>query len=206
MTLLHLLRHGRHTVQGLVMVGRAPDIHLAPEGRTEAERAAEWLARTGLDVLYCSPMERARETAEPVARRTGLETRILEAATEVDYGDWTGFTLDDLNADPRWSAWNRVRGFGRAPGGETLAEVQARGVGLVAEIRERHPDQRVALVSHGDTIKGILAQALGIPLEFFLRLEVSPGSISSVEFFHSDLRVLRVNFLPEPLVSSRTAG
>jgi probable phosphoglycerate mutase len=91
-----------------------------------------------------------------------------------------------------------VRGFARAPNGETLAEVQARAVGLVVALRERHPEQRIALVSHGDTIKSVLAQALGIPLEFFLRLEVSPASISSIEFFPSDLRVLRVNFLPEP--------
>lgn len=198
MTLLHLVRHGRHTIQGLVMVGRAADIHLAPEGRAEAERAAEWLARSGLDALYCSPLERARETAEPIARLTGLEPEIVDAATEVDYGEWTGFTLEQLQPDPLWRAWNQVRGFARAPNGETLAEVQARAVGLVVALRERHPEQRVALVSHGDTIKSVLAQALGIPLEFFLRLGVSPGSISSIQFFPSDLRVLRVNFLPEP--------
>ena len=179
------------------MVGRAPGIGLAPEGRREAELAAEWLMRASLAALYSSPMERARETAEPVVRRTGLKPRILEDATEVDYGEWTGLSLEELEPDPRWRAWNSVRGFGRAPGGETLAEVQARGIGVVDRIRQRHPEESVALVSHGDTIKGILAQCLGIPLEFFLRLEISPGSISTVEFFPDHLRVLRVNLLPE---------
>lgn len=197
MTQLHLVRHGTHTLQGRIMVGRTAGVHLSPEGKAEVERAAAWLARAGLDALYSSPLERARETARHITDRTGLAAEIASAATEVDYGDWTGFSWEQLQGDPRFADWNRLRSVARAPGGEMLAEVQARGAALTQELYARHPDATIALVSHGDTIKAILAQCLGIPLEFFFRLEISPGSISTVELRPSVLRVLRINLMAE---------
>jgi probable phosphoglycerate mutase len=115
---------------------------------------------------------------------------------EVDFGQWTGTTFEALRADAAWPDWNAARGVARPPGGETLVEVQARLRRFVEQIVARHPDQCVAAVSHGDPIKSILAEALGMPLDNLDRLEISPASISVLIAGEWGMRVFSVNEAP----------
>src|SRR5205085_7622986 len=123
--------------------------------------------------IYSGPIDRARETAAPLAERLGLAVHVRDALTELDVGEWQGKPLADLDADPRWAAWNRARSLTRAPGGEMMCAAQARMVGELFRLGELHPDQCVAIVSHGDPIRSALCYFLGISLDHALRFEIS---------------------------------
>src|SRR5690606_11998680 len=115
--------------------------------------------------VYSSPLERCRETAELVAKAVGCDVVVDERLLEVDYGEWTGATFEDLKSDARWAAWNYARGVSRAPGGESLLEVQSRMRAFLDAAVRRHAEARIVAVSHGDPIKALLAHALGAPLD-----------------------------------------
>lgn len=197
MTLLHLVRHGQHVLQGRVMVGRTPGIHLSELGRAQAERAAQWLAGQSIAAIYASPLERAQETAAAIASRTGLAVETVDDATEVDFGEWTGMTVEALRAHPTWPGDSARQGVTFGPGGEPPAAVQARCVRLVETLLARHPDEPIVLVGHGDPLLSILAHWLGLPLDRIGHIEVSPGSISTIAIGRNRHRVMRVNLLPE---------
>jgi probable phosphoglycerate mutase len=192
-TTIFFLRHGSHDRLGRILCGRMEAVGLSEHGREEARAAARRLADEGVAALYCSPVQRTRETAELVAERLGLAVEIAEDLTEIDYGEWTGASFEALRADPRWQDWNCARGVTRAPGGESLLEVQARVRRFVETAMLRHPEQRIAAVSHGDPIKSILAHATGMPLDNLNRLEISPASISVLAAGTWGMRVLSVN-------------
>ncbi len=197
MTLLHLVRHGQHSLQGKVLVGRSPGIHLSAQGRAEAARAADWLARQEIAAIYCSPLERARETADAIARRTSLPVEVVEDAVEVEFGEWTGLTVEALRAHPSWPGEAARQGVTFGPGGEPPQAVQARCVALAEALHARHPGEAVVLVGHGDPILSVLAHVLGMPLDRIGHLEVRTGSISTVAFEARRHRVMRVNLTPE---------
>ena len=158
-----------------------------------AAAVAERLAPEGISALYCSPLERTRETAAPIAARLGLEPQVREEAIEVDYGEWTNRTIDELRPLDLWQRYNAARSITRIPNGETVVEVQARMVNLLEELRLVHSNDRIALVSHGDPIRTAIAFYLGVPLDLLQRLEVSPGSISVLEFSDWGARLIRLN-------------
>jgi probable phosphoglycerate mutase len=192
-TTIFFLRHGSHDRLEHVLCGRMPGVTLSQRGREEARAAGVRLAGESLAALYASPMTRTRETAELAAEALGLPVRIADELMEIDYGEWTGATFEALKSDPRWRAWNAARGVSRAPGGESLLEVQARVRSFVDRARLAHPDQRIAAVSHGDPIKSILAHATGMPLDNLGRLEISPASLSVLEAGDWGMRVFSVN-------------
>ncbi len=201
MTNFFLIRHGETGVIGKAIVGRSPGFHLTPEGHTQAASMAESLAREKIDLICSSPMERTRETAEPLARRLNRTIEIAQELNEVEFGDWTGGTLDRLETQPRWRRFNAYRSGTRPPGGESMLEVQLRIVGLMQRLCEEHPDRGVALVSHGDVIRAALMHFLGMPIDLFLRLEVSPASVSNVAVTEWGPKVLYINrteYLPVP--------
>jgi probable phosphoglycerate mutase len=138
-------------------------------------------------------MERTRETAEALSRAIDRPVVCDDDLLEVDYGDWAGARFEALAGDPRWARWNRERGEARAPGGETLAEVQARMRRFVDRARERHPDQRIAAVSHGDPIRLILVHGVGAPLPAIDRLEVGPASVSILIAGDWGMKVFSIN-------------
>jgi probable phosphoglycerate mutase len=138
-------------------------------------------------------LERARETAEPIAARLGIQPELNEALTEIDYGNWSGMAFDALEADARWGAWNRAKAVQRPPGGESLLEVQCRAVSCIARITEKHPATGAVLVSHCDVIKAILAYYLGLAIEGISRFEIGPASISTISVDDWGARVLGVN-------------
>ena len=193
MTIFHLLRHGEHAVQGRICAGRMPGVFLSERGRAEAEAAARRLTEHGIAAIYASPLERARETADIVGRRLSLPVTILDDLAELDFGEWTGLTFDEVRKHPRWPEWASHRSISCIPGGETMREVQRRVVEALIEMRSQHPDDHVVVVSHGDVIRAALVFALGMPLDFYGRIEVATASLSTVRIDAAGIRVIAVN-------------
>lgn len=192
MTIFHLVRHAQHDRLGRGLAGRE-DVPLSPAGLAQAERLADRLERERPDILQSSPMLRTRQTAEPLARRLGAAVETACAVQEIDFGAWTGRSFEELGRDPAWHRWNAVRSAARAPGGEAMFEVQSRFVAHLMALHAERPDARIALFSHGDPIRAVLAHWLGAPLDLFLRIEVSPASVSTILLDAGGPRVLRIN-------------
>jgi len=177
-TTFFLVRHAAHDRLGRVLCGRMPGVTLGDEGRAQAAALAERLVGEGLTGLYASPLERAQETAAPLADRTGLRLETLPALNEIDVGAWAGQDFDALHGDPAWTGWNRARHVTRPPGGETALEAQVRALRGLEDLRRRHGEARLALVSHADVIKLVIAHALGLGADAMHRFEVGPASVS----------------------------
>jgi probable phosphomutase (TIGR03848 family) len=181
-----LARHGRTTANATGMLaGRSRGVHLDDRGKEQARAAAERLADLTLAAVVTSPMERCRETAALLApgSRVVAERRL----TECDYGDWTGRALKDLAKEPLWRTVQAHPAGAIFPGGEAMAQMSRRGVSAVREwdarLAEEHgPDAVWLAVSHGDVIKAILADALGMHLDSFQRIVVDPASLSVVRY------------------------
>jgi probable phosphoglycerate mutase len=195
-TTVFLVRHGSHDRLGRILCGRMNGVSLSERGREEARAAARRLAAEELAAVYSSPLERTQETAELVAEAAGLPVEIAPDLTEIDFGAWTGSEFAALADDPGWMRWNATRTRARAPGGETLPEVQTRLVRWLDEACRRHPAERIAAVSHGDPIKTLLAHAIGLPLGNLDRLEISPASVSVLLAGDWGMRVASVNEVP----------
>ena len=193
MTTFHLLRHGEHAVQGKICAGRMPGVSLSERGRAEAERAAQHLAGVGIAAIYASPLERAQETAGIVSRRLDLPVTVLDDLSELDFGEWTGLTFDEVRRHPLWPEWASHRSLSCIPGGETMRAVQRRVVEALMEMRSQHADDHVVVVSHGDVIRAALVFALGMPLDFYARIEVATASLSTMRIDANGIRVIAVN-------------
>ncbi|HEV7990604.1 MAG TPA: histidine phosphatase family protein [Gemmatimonadaceae bacterium] len=198
MTTFLLIRHALCDPVGHYLAGRLPDISLNEAGRSQAAALASRLSTISLDAIYSSPMERARETADAIAVGRSTPVELTDELIELDFAEWTGHTFPALDADERWRRFNNFRSMGRAASGELMLSVQARAVALVERLRAERPKGRVALVSHGDVIKGLVAHVAGIPLDLFLRIDVHPASVSIVEVTEHSLAVRCLNVV-EPL-------
>lgn len=178
---LYLVRHAAHEDLGRRLTGRAAGGSLTPEGQGQAEALARRLRGIGLSEVRTSPRLRARMTAEAVSRASGAPLVEEPALDEIDFGDWTGATFADLDGRPDWDKWNRARATARAPNGEGMMDVADRAWTHAAEVAARRPGQRVALVSHCDVIRALVATCLGLSLDNLLRFEVAPASVSRIE-------------------------
>lgn len=196
MTTYHLIRHAEKDSPPEQITARAPGVHLTAAGLEQAEWLARQLESAPLVAIYSSPLERARETAEPLARRRGLYVRTESAFHELDFGAWTGRTFHELAADPQWQRFNRCRGTTAIPGGETYLDVQARFVNEMLRIHRQHPDGTVAIFSHADPIRAALAYFAGAPPDPFDRFEVGLASISTVTIDAFRSQVVRVGAGP----------
>jgi probable phosphomutase (TIGR03848 family) len=197
-----LVRHGQTPTTGRVLPGRAPGLHLSDDGRRQAEAAATRIARVErVAAVYASPLERARETALPIARARGLAVRIERGLLELDVGRWTGSRLDRLSKRPEWTTVQRYPSGFRFPEGESFFEMQARMTAALARMVERHRGGIVVAVSHADPIKAALAHALGMHLDLFQRLAIAPGSITTIVYGASGPTVLGMNTLGEAAAS-----
>jgi probable phosphoglycerate mutase len=193
MTKFFLIRHGANDFVGKSIAGRMPAVHLNAEGRGQSERLAEKLSRESIKKIFSSPLERTLETAEPLAKKLGLEIQLADALLEIDFGDWTGKTLDELAPIPLWQKWNSFRSATRIPGGEMIVEVQSRMVAQIEKLRREFPEGALAIFSHGDPIRSVLTHFLGMPLDFFARIEISPASVSTLALDDSGAHVLGLN-------------
>jgi broad specificity phosphatase PhoE len=195
-TLFHLVRHGEHLLQSRLAAGRTPGIGLSPKGRAEAAAVAERLAGERIDAIYASPLDRARETAEIIGGRLDLPVALREDVIELDFGEWTGLTFDQVRADRRWELWRGCRSIAAIPGGESWRQVQDRAVNALFDLRRSHPDGTVVVVSHGDVIRAALLFVLGMPLDLYNRIEVGTASISTIRIDDAGIRVPAINERP----------
>jgi len=197
-TLVLLVRHGTTATTGKVLPGRAPGLHLADSGHAQAEATAQRIAALKrVDAIYSSPLERARETAAPIARARGLRVRIDRGLLECDFGDWTGGELKSLAKQPEWSTVQRYPSGFRFPHGESFVEMAARVHTAVDGLVHRHTGGVVVAVSHADPIKAVVADALGTHLDLFQRIVVSPCSVTAILYGPSGPAVLTVNHVGE---------
>jgi broad specificity phosphatase PhoE len=181
MTRILLIRHGSTDLLGRVLYGRMPGVHLNEEGRRQARAAGQALkARYTIDAVVSSPLERATETAQLIADPQNLNVSTDEGLNELEFGAWLGKPFTDLRECEEWRQFNQLRSLTRAPGGESLIEVQARAWKSLEKIQARHPDGTVAAVTHGDVIRALLLLLLGMPVDYILRLEVAPASVSEI--------------------------
>ncbi len=165
MTTFFLIRHAHCDGVGKVLWGRQCDVHLNECGKSAARALAERVAGNRIDAIYSSPLERAVETAEEIAKHSDhVPVNISEALNELDFGEWTAATIADLEGDPTWQQFNTVRSRTPIPGGESILDAQARIVGELKRLSLKHEDGQVAVVSHADMIK--------IALAYFAQLDI----------------------------------
>jgi probable phosphoglycerate mutase len=166
---------------GRRLAGRLPGIHLNERGRQQADQLAQLLSKAPIKAIYSSPLERAVETAEPLARALDLPIHIATGLVELEYGDWQGKTLKQLGRRKLWKVVQEKPSEMRFPQGESFVEVQQRAVAEVERIAAGHEEQDlVACFSHGDVIRLLVAHFLGVPLDLFQRVAASTASISVV--------------------------
>lgn len=185
-----LVRHGRTTANASgVLAGRTEGVRLDDVGIQQAERTAERLAAVPLVGVVSSPLERCRQTADIILGRQDPSPALTieDAITECDYGDWQGRTLKELAGEKLWGTVQRQPSAAVIPGGESMTTMQARSVSAIrridAEIEAQHGANAVwVAVSHGDIIKSVLADALGMHLDLFQRISVGPASVSIVRY------------------------
>ena len=193
-TLFLLVRHGLTPTTGKVLPGRAAGLHLADAGQAQARDAAERIAALSrVDAVYASPLERARETAAPIAKAKGLRVRIDKGLLECDFGDWTGEELKKLMKLPEWGTVIRAPSTFRFPGGESFNEMQVRIVSAIDRLRAVHKGGVVVCVSHADPIKAAVAHAMGTHIDLFQRIVISPCSVTAIAYSPGGPVVLTVN-------------
>ena len=201
-TVVCYVRHGHTPTTGSILPGRAKGLHLSGRGKGQANAVAERIGQFGnIAAVYSSPMERARETAQPIARECGLRTRVRQGLIEADFGTWTGEKLADLRKLPEWEQVQKTPSSFRFPSGESFLQIQSRMVDTVAKIVSEHQGEVVVAVSHADTIKATIAAALGTPLDLFQRIHISTCSLSVVLYSQSGPMVLAVNTAGDDLQS-----
>lgn len=160
MTTIYLVRHGATEWNVTKRAQGTADIPLNEKGEVQALHTAEELSKTPIDAVYTSDLQRARYTAEAIAKVHGLEIIEEPRFREIDQGDWTGLTVDEIRA--KWpDKWGPARHYNARPGGESPQQVRKRALAALKDVVTKHPDQHVVVVSHGGTIRWISAETLG---------------------------------------------
>ena len=196
MTIIVLVRHGENEwVKKHRLAGWLPDVHLNEKGHQQAQEAAQRLSALPVKALYSSPVMRCLETAEYIAQVFDLEIQPLDGLGEVRYGSWEGKKIKKLARKPLWRTVQYYPSRMRFPGGgEALREVQFRMVQALEQLHAQHQEETIVAVSHADAIKLVLAYYLGVHIDLFQRITVSPASVSILYLAENGaVRVLRVN-------------
>jgi broad specificity phosphatase PhoE len=175
-----LVRHGTCALTPEVLLGRALDAPLDPVGRAQAQAAADRLRECQVRRVDASPRLRTRQTAATIAAACGVRVQVATALDELDFGDWAGRRFADLDADPRWQAWNSDRDSATTPASDSMAAVRARALAwLQAQVPVPAATIQV-VVTHAEVIRALLLPALGLPFSAWSRLEIAPGSCTWV--------------------------
>jgi probable phosphomutase (TIGR03848 family) len=191
-TTVVLVRHGLTKLTGPVLAGWTPDLHLDDRGQKQAQALAERLAGVPFAAIVSSPLDRCLDTVRPIAG----EQEVIqdERIGECRYGDWTGKALKDLAKEPMWKVVQQHPSAAVFPGGEALRDTQNRAVAAIRDWNVRlGPDATWLACSHGDVIKAITADALGLHLDQFQRVAVDPCSVSVVRYTELRPFVVRTN-------------
>lgn len=196
MKAIYLIRHAQNDWVGDRLAGRTPGVHLNDEGKRQAEALAARLgeSETEFHALYSSPIERARETAGYLAEQLELNVQIAEGVGEVEFGDWTGRKIEELQEEDVWSVVQHWPSGMRFPNGEAMRTMQNRAVDAIYRMADTLDDkQRAIVVSHSDVIKAIVAHFAGVHFDLFQRLVVSTASISIIGFTETRPFIVRLN-------------
>ena len=189
-----MVRHGKTPSTGKLLPGRAKGLHLSDTGIQEALVVADRLSKIKkVAAIYASPLERARETAAPIAKALKQKVIINKGLLECDFGDWTGEELAKLMKLPEWSNVQRAPSTFRFPKGESFTEMQTRMVSTLDDLREKHSGGVVICVSHADPIKAAVAHAMGTHIDLFQRIVISTCSVTAVSYSSFGPVVLTVN-------------
>jgi probable phosphoglycerate mutase len=192
-TRLVLARHAVTEQTGPLLSGRAPGIDLSERGRGQARALGERLAGLPVAAVYASPIERTTQTAEAIAACHGLTVQALPGVLEADYGEWTGGKIADLAKTDLWKVVQRAPSRARFPGGESIAAMQTRMVAALELVVADHPGELVVVVSHADPIKAAIAHFVGMHLDQFQRIVVSPASVTVFELTAHGAALLKCN-------------
>jgi broad specificity phosphatase PhoE len=193
MTTFFLIRHASCNGLGRTLWGRTPGVCLNDKGKLQAERLANRFSGITLRTIYSSPLERAVETAETIARTMNLEVIKSPAFEEINFGDWTGKSFETLSSDEVWRRFNTHRSETRIPGGESFLEVQKRIVRELDTLASQYGSARVAIVSHADVIKAAVGYFSATPIDLLHRIEISPCSVTVVALGEDMARLLTIN-------------
>ena len=192
MTTFYLVRHAEKNGTD-VLAGRTPNVLLSARGRQQAAQLPTLIGSVPITRVISSPIDRARETAAPLAAAYSASVEVADDVTEMELGQWTGATPAALAGSVEWERFNRCRSGTRAPGGESMLEVQTRVVTALLRWRDESPDAHVIVVSHAEPIRAALLHFLGMPLDHFWRLEISLASVSTLELSADCARLTRLN-------------
>lgn len=205
-TRLLLIRHAHNDyLDSRRLAGRTPGVHLNDKGRQQAQALADRLSSWPIAAIYSSPMERALETAAPLAAARGLSVQILDDLNETDCGEWTGRAIEELIKTELWLKMQSCPSAAPHPGGEGIVAVQARMVRAIDALCAAHRGEMIAVFSHADPIKAALAHYIGLHIDLFQRLVIEPAAISELAFLPQGPRLIRCNDIAH-LTDGRAAG
>lgn len=173
------VRHASHDLLGKILCGRMDGVGLSAHGMGQAEALGLTLATERPWRIFCSPMLRALQTAEALARSCDCPVQEEAALNEIDLGAWTGASFQTLSADPAWQAWNRERAHHKPPSGESMQDVQTRVTAWCRSISLRGEGTAIA-VSHADVIKAVCCAALDLSMNRYDRFDIDPCSVSEL--------------------------
>ncbi len=194
MAIILLVRHGENNwVKEHRLAGWTPGVVLNEKGHDQAKAQAERLSKLPITTIYSSPLERCMETAQHLAAPHKLGVRLFPEMGEVRYGEWEGEPISELAKLKEWHTIQHVPSRFEFPDGESLRGVQTRAVNAIECLAEKHSDEIVIVVSHADVIKLTLAHYLGMHIDLFQRIIVSPASVSALALGKGSVRVLRIN-------------
>lgn len=195
MTTILLIRHGENEwVKEHRLAGWIEGVKLNEKGHKQAAALAERLAHLPIKALYSSPLIRCQQTAQYVGDALGLDLIDFPEMGEVKYGEWEGEKIEKLSKLPEWHAVQFFPSRFGFPGGETMRNVQTRSIDALEALCQKHPDEMIAVASHADVIKLVLAHYLGVHMDLFQRIGLSPASTSVLHLGkNGSVRVMRIN-------------
>ncbi len=194
MTILFLIRHGQNDWVGKRLAGRTAGVHLNQIGQQQAQSIAATLAELPFKAIYSSPLERAMETAQPLADKLSLPVVIKEGLLEINFGDWQGKTIKQLQRMKLWKTVQNQPQEMHFPGGESFEQAQQRLVDCVENLRNQHTkEDLIACFSHSDSIRLLVTHYLAMPLAAFQRVAIDTASISVIAFHEERIFVPYIN-------------
>ncbi len=193
-TRILLVRHAVNDWVGKRLAGWTPGVHLNERGQAQAAALGQRLAGMKIGAIYASPLDRAQETAAAIAQHhEGLAVQTAEGLGEARCGDWTGQAIEDLAKTDAWRQVQFAPSAFRFPNGESMREIQTRMLACLEELAAAHPGETIIAVGHSDPIKLVTAFYLGMPLDLFQRISISPASITEFAFSPFGAHLLRCN-------------
>jgi probable phosphoglycerate mutase len=196
MTIILLIRHGENDWVGKKLAGRLPGVHLNQNGLNQAKVLATTLQNLPFKAIYSSPLERALETAQPLADVKKMEISICENLSEINFGNWQGKTIKQMRRLKLWETVQKHPSQMQFPNGESFVGAQKRLVDCITQISEKQdPSDLVACFSHSDAIRLLVAYYLNVPLDSFQRIHINTASISTLILTKEHISVPFVNLI-----------